>query len=40
MTTRTIPIGLPISVRPVLYVHGRSDAAATLGEGEDQRKSG
>ena len=40
VTTRTTPIGLPISVRPVLHMHGRSDAAATLREGEDQRKSG
>lgn len=33
VTARTVPIGLPISVRPVLYVHGRSNAAATLGKG-------
>lgn len=40
VTTRTTSIGLPIFVRPVLHVHGRGNAAATLEERGDQRKSG
>ena len=35
VTTRTTPIGLPISVRPVLYLHRRGDVAATLEERGD-----
>ena len=39
VTTRVSPTGLPISVRLVLYLHGRGNAAATLEEGGDQWKS-